>query len=480
MFDVCVIGGGPSGYAAAMRALDLGKSVCLIERSRLGGTGIRNGALSSKTLWHLSNDYARATRSDRGYRLSGLELDYNEVMRCVEEAVSEREGFFEVQAAQLSGITLCRGTATFTSPFSVKVTAAESSVEPSRIIEAKNFLIATGSTPRIPGGVEVDGTWVMTSDHIERMGHFPESLVVVGAGVVGCEYATIFANFGVKRIHIVDRQPRILPFEDEDVSELVARNFQASGIQIHRAATLRSLVRAGSGVVYEIESAEKGVERIEVERALVSIGRIANTRSLGLEEIGVKTDAMGNILTTHTQSSVPHIYAAGDVTPDVALVNIAELEGRFAVEQMFGGAPTPIRYDALSAIMFLKPEVASVGLNEIACKKQGIRYRVGVVSNLLVARNVAMRATDGFIKLVVEAAAPHKILGLRVVGPQAASTVQGTAFLIERGANLSDIEHCIHPHPAIPEGVQECARLLLGRGLFKPEVFPGLLRVAEG
>lgn len=477
MFDLCVIGGGPAGYAAAMRALDLGKTVCLIEREKLGGTGVRNGALSSKTLWHLSNDFARACRNDRGYRFDRAVVDYAEVARCVEEAVSEREGFFEVQAERLPGITFVRGTATFVSPFSVRATGKDGQV---RVVEARNFLVATGSTPRIPGGVEVDGSWIMTSDHIERMGHFPESLVVVGAGVVGCEYATIFANFGVKRIHIVDRQPRILPFEDEDVSELVARNFQASGIQIHRGASLRSLTRCEGGVAYEIESEGKGAQRIEVERALVSIGRVANTRGLGLEEVGVKLDPVGNIITTHTQSSVPHIYAAGDVTPDVALVNIAELEGRFAVEKMFGRDPTPLRYDALSAIMFLKPEVASVGLNEVACRKAGIRYRVGVVSNLLVARNVAMRATDGFIKLVVRHEAPHTILGLRVVGPQAASTVQGTAFLIEQGADLTAIEHCIHPHPAIPEGVQECARLLLGRGLFKPEVFPGLLRVGEG
>jgi dihydrolipoamide dehydrogenase len=310
---------------------------------------------------------------------------------------------------------------------------------------------------------------------------FPESMVVVGAGVVGCEYATIFANFGVKRIHIVDRQPRILPFEDEDISELVARNFEETGIRIHRAATLRTLVCHGDEVVYEIESEERGLERISVERALVSIGRVANTRSLGLAAIGVSTDPVGNIITEATRSSVPHIFAAGDVTPDVALVNIAELEGRFAIERMFECDPRPIRYEALSAIMFLKPEVASVGLNEQGCKKQGIPYRFGVISNQLVARNIAMRATDGFIKLVAGREPPHRILGLRVAGPQAASTVQGTAFLIDQGANLEDIEHCIHPHPAIPEGVQECARLLLGRGLFKPSVFgPEVLRVGEG
>jgi dihydrolipoamide dehydrogenase len=477
MFDLCVIGGGPAGYAAAMRALDLGKTVCLIERSRLGGTGVRAGALSSKTLWHLSNDVARARRSDRGYSATGFQVNYADIVKCVDDAVLEKEHLLEHQASRLEGLTVVHGTAQF-----VSANAVDVSGDLKTTVEARFFVIATGSTPRIPGGVDVDGHTIMTSDHIEQMGSFPESMVIVGAGVVGCEYATIFANLGVKQIHIVDRQPRILPFEDEDVSAVVARNFEASGIRIHRSATLKSLKRSedGESVLYEIES-EGAAASFTATRALVSIGRVPNTKLLNLQAIGVKTDPLGNILTTHTQSSVPHIYAAGDVTPDVALVNIAELEGRFAVEQMFGLNPAPIRYEALSAIMFLNPEVASVGHNELSCKKAGIRYRTGVVSNRLVARNIAMRATDGFIKLVVEHAAPHRILGLRVVGPQAASTVQGTAFLIDRGANLEDIEHCIHPHPAIPEGVQECARLLLGRSVYKPQVFgPELLRIAEG
>jgi dihydrolipoamide dehydrogenase len=360
----------------------------------------------------------------------------------------------------------------------VEVKHADGTLE---TIQARNFVIATGSKPRIPDGMPVDGDLVVTSDQIESFPHFPESMVIVGAGVIGCEYATIFSNFGKTKINLIDRQPRILPFEDEDVAEEVAASFERAGVTIHRASKLESLRIVDGKVEYVITNADGKTDTIRVERALVSIGRVPNTRDLGLEAIGVEIEKSGSIVVKDTRSTVPHIYAAGDVTMDIALVNVAELEARYAVEAMFGLSPRPIQYEALSAIMFLRPEVASVGLNETQAKEHGVKYRVAVVDNRLVSRNIAMRSTQGFVKLL---AAPDstKILGLRVVGPQASSTIQGIAFLIHMGATLEDIDHCVHPHPAIPEAVQECARMLLGRSVLKPAVWgpERLLRCGEG
>jgi hypothetical protein len=329
--------------------------------------------------------------------------------------------------------------------------------------------------------LSVDGTHVVTSDHIERLPRFPESLVIVGAGVVGCEYATIFANFGKTKVNIIDRQPRILPFEDDDVAEAVSRNFERIGITIHRESTLQSLQVQDGHVRYVLCDRDGSrCEPIDVERALISIGRVPNSQGLGLEAAGVLLDKSGGIIVKDTQSSVPHIHAAGDVTADVALVNVAELEGRHAVEAMFSAPTHKIRYDALSAIFFLSPEVAAVGLNEQQARKRGIAYRVGVLGNRLVPRTIAMRATDGFVKLLVSRDSPAKILGMRVVGPQAATAIQGIAFLIEKGGTLDDIDACVHPHPAVTEGVQECARAILGRSVLKPGAFvPSLLRVDE-
>ncbi|HEY8078255.1 MAG TPA: FAD-dependent oxidoreductase, partial [Labilithrix sp.] len=241
-FDLCVLGAGPAGYAAAMRAHDLGKRVALVERGQIGGAGIHCGALSSKTMWHLSNDYAIAKRTDRGYRSSGgVEVKYPDVIKCVETAVRERQELLEHQLARLAAsgtLTRVSGAARFLTPTSIEVKAADGTLTK---IDATNFLVATGSRPRIPDGIPVDGDVVVTSDGIESWKRFPDSMVVVGAGVVGCEYATCFANFGWTKINVIDRQPRILPFEDEDVAEEIARNFEASGITIHRASKLESL-----------------------------------------------------------------------------------------------------------------------------------------------------------------------------------------------------------------------------------------------
>jgi dihydrolipoamide dehydrogenase len=484
-FDLCILGAGPAGYAAAMRAHDLGKRVVLIERQSVGGAGIHRGALSSKTLWQLSNDYARAVSTDRGYCLGDVHVSFKDVIGCVDEATTERESLYlyqlgKLQIANASGgaVEYIRGEASFVSAREVAVRSSNGQVQH---IRASYFLIATGSRPRIPDNIVVDGTIVMTSDQIETQVEFPKSLVIVGAGVVGCEYATIFANYAQTAISIIDKQPRILPFEDEDVAEIVAKRFEAAGVTIHRQSKLKSLVVEAGMVHYAVETPDGSVSTHVVERALISIGRVPNVEKLHLENAGVALETSGGIRVTQTQTTAPNIYAAGDVTADVALVNIAELEGRHAVESMFGLAPAPLRYDGLSTIMFLSPEVASCGLNEQLAKKQGIPYRVGVVHNQLVTRNIAMRSTAGFVKLVTAREAPYRILGLRVVGPQASSTIQAAAFLVDRGAPVGEIEHCLHPHPAVPEGVQECARLLLGRSLHKPEVFGDtLLRVAEG
>lgn len=481
-WDLCVLGAGPAGFAAAMRAHDLGKRVVIVEQAQTGGAGIHSGALSSKTMWHLSNDFACASASDRGYRaIGGLDVSYAMVIESVRAAVTERRTLLDRQLERLGAagnVAVVRGTARFVDPHSVEVKLADGTLQK---IEATNFVLATGSKPRIPEGMPVDGDLVVTSDHIESFPHFPDSMVIVGAGVIGCEYATIFANFGKTKINIIDRQPRILPFEDEDVAEEVAQSFERAGVTIHRSSKLESLRVVDGKVEYVVTNAEGKTETIRVERALVSIGRVPNTRELNLEAIGVQLEKNGSVVVQDCRSTVPHIYAAGDVTMDIALVNVAELEARYAVEAMFGLKPRPIQYEALSAIMFLRPEVASVGLNEIQAKEKKVPYRVGVVDNQLVSRNIAMRATNGFVKLLA-ARDSSKILGLRVVGPQASSTIQGIAFLIHMGATLDDIDHCVHPHPAIPEAVQECARMLLGRSVMKPEVWGAerLLRCGEG
>jgi dihydrolipoamide dehydrogenase len=476
---VVILGAGPGGYAAAMRCHDLGIPVVLVEADRVGGAGIHRGALSSKTWWHLANDYARACSRDRGFRMTVEAPSFMGIAREVDEAVGERRSILEEQLRALEGdgdgFRVLRGRGRLVGERRVCVHHADGS---ETFVEGRAVILATGSTPRIPSAYPVDGTRIVTSDTLDDWTDFPERLLVIGAGVVGCEFATVFARFGRTRVDLVDRQPRILPFEDDDVSTHVTGAFEALGVRVHGGARVETLRVDGDEVEATLHVGDE-VRIVRADRCLIAAGRAPRTEGLGLANVGVSLTSNGSLAVEGTRvAGTSWLYAVGDLTADVALVNVAELEGRHAAESIANLAPSPIPFDAISSIYFLHPEVASVGLGERAARERGIPVRVAVVANRLVARNVSMRATGGFLKLI--ASPQGHILGLRAVGPQASSAAQGIALLIDRGATLRELARCIHPHPAVPEGLQECARLLLGESIHKPQVFgPELLAVRE-
>jgi dihydrolipoamide dehydrogenase len=344
-------------------------------------------------------------------------------------------------------------------------------------ISADRFLIAVGSKPRVPPGITVDGERVVTSDQIEHVAELPRRLAIVGAGVVGCEYATMFAQLGHTAVELFDRQDRILPFEDADVSAVVASRFAEIGVTVHRKARIDRITRDGDSVEIAWRDADERACSARYDRVLVATGRAPALAGLDVERAGLAIAPDGGLATTSTRTAVPHIWAAGDVTPELMLANLAELEARHAVEAMRGLQPPPIVYQAQSAIYFLSPEVGAVGLDEQGCRKSGIAYRAAVVSNRLNRRNLAMRSTAGFVKLL--AGPDNQLLGLRVVGPQAGTCIQGVALLIGERGTLEDIDRCVHPHPAVTEGVLEAARLLLDRSIYKPDAMGELCAVTE-
>jgi dihydrolipoamide dehydrogenase len=476
-FDVCVLGAGPAGVAGAIRAADLGKRVALIDGGPLGGAGVFDGALSSKTLWHLANDFARARRCDRGYDGGACVLSWSAVRAEVAAACRTAQQLLERQLAALATPAAGRGTVTriagrarFVARDVVDAGGAQ--------VAADRFLVAVGARPRVPGNIAVDGVRVLTSDHVEHLDALPGRLAIIGAGVVGCEYATVFAQFGATEVELFDRQPRILPFEDEDVSAVVAARFAAIGVHVHRKASIDRVEVTGDEVEIAWTDEHGAAQRRRYDRVLVATGRAPASADLGLALAGVTVDKGGGIVVEGTRTAAPHVWAAGDITPDLMLANLAELEARHAIEDMFGLAPWPIVHEAQSAIYFLSPEVAAVGLNEQLARAKGIPYRAALVSNTLNRRNLAMRATTGFVKLL--ARPDGRLLGLRVVGPQAGTCIQGVALLIGQGGTLDDVVRCVHPHPAVTEGVLEAARLLLGTSLFKPDAMDGACRIVTG
>jgi len=472
-YDVCVIGGGPSGYAAAMRALDLKKKVLLIEKDKLGGAGVYNGALSSKTFWELAKDAAGYRKNTNKFGKGTYEVNFKDIIAEVFKAQSERNAQLETQintiksSEHLGDLEFAQGFASLISKNEIKI----ESEGKSEVVFSTNIVLATGSRPRKLPNIPIDEKIIFTSDGVNDLDHFPESMVILGAGVIGCEFATIFSNFGYTKVNIIDKTERILPFEDADVSSVIENNLEANGVTIHRNSQLVRMEIKNGKVEYELEYKGGKTEVFIVEKALVSVGRVPNVEGLGLEQIGIKLTDRGGIADNDTQTDVPNIYAVGDLTADIALVNVGELEGRHAVEKMYGKSKKVLSHDNISTIMFLSPEVSGVGMNETEAQKRKIPYKVVSLNYSTIPRAIAMRNKDGFFKILVTNDKEMKILGMRAIGVHASSAIQAVALLISMNKGVQELAELIHPHPSIIEGVQECIRMLLGKSILKPQVF---------
>lgn len=469
-YDVCVIGAGPSGYASAMRAVDFGKRVLLIEKAKLGGAGIHQGALWSKTWWELSREAYSIRKNGVALSINPPKFSYENIHDEVHRAVEDRQ---DTLAHHMNNINVSYGSEIFTyvqgsaklkSKHQIEITTEDHV----RTVESEYIIIATGSRPRLLDHIPIDEEHIFTSDGLGNLDHFPKNMVILGAGVIGCEFATIFSNFGHTKVHLIDKGDRILPFEDEDVVKIIEHNLEAKGVLIHRNSKLINMAVEGGKVIYTLEYNDGPKEVFMVEKALISVGRVPNYQDLFDEKLSLEIDKRG-IIDKDTQTSVPNIYAVGDITADVSLVNVGELEGRHAVEKIYGD-PEPLIYENISAIMFLSPEVAGVGMNEQQAKAKNLSYRVVSLDYSCIPRAVAMRNTQGFIKIIVTDDDTMNVLGMRVIGEHASSAIQAAALLISMGQGIRALAELIHPHPSIIEGIQECCRMLLGKSMLKPSV----------
>ena len=476
-FDLVVIGAGPSGYAAAMRALDFKKRTLLIEKDKVGGAGVTNGALSSKTWWELSRETASFRKNLKRFNIQVPSINYKEIQGEVVRAVKERKGMLEEHMQLMKDsdftdlLTFKKGRAKLLNQHEIQIETEDSSPE---VVWGDYIVLATGSRPRYLPELPIDENIVMTSDGIESMEDFPESMVIVGAGVIGCEYATIFSGFGKTKVSLIDKGARILPFEDEDVVRVIERNMENSGVLVHRNSHLIRMEIKNGRVEYELEYDDGTKGTFNVEKALVAVGRVPNYEDLWDANIPINMSKRG-IEDNDTQTNVSNIYAVGDVTSDISLVNVGELEGRYAVEKIFGSPKRTLVYENISTIMFLNPEVAGVGLNEMQAKEKGLDYKVVTLDYSCIPRAIAKRNTQGFIKLMVTNAEPMKILGVKIIGNHASSAIQAIALLIFMDKGIEELAECVHPHPSITEGVQECVRMLLGTTMLKPDALKGQL-----
>ncbi len=486
-FDLIVIGSGPAGYSSAMRALDYGLNICIVEGSHLGGAGVMNGALTSKTMYELSMDYSVAARTDRGFRAGSLSVDFTQVIKTVLQAAKEKQYQILSQIETFSkgrshhgSLSLVKGWAKFLDPYTISVTDQSSTKK----LKAKNFIIATGAKPRKAPGLEIDHERIIDSDDILNLRKFPEKMLIIGSGIIGCEFATIFSNFKQTEVHLLDRANRVLPNEDDDVSNFVAKNLEDNGVIVHHTAHLRTIKKYDTHLEVILDYDAGNSRVIEVDVALVAIGRVPNSDNLGLENIGVTTTERGTIniaddCVLRDGNNQCHIYAAGDITGHTQLYSIAEFQGRLAAEKIADTPCYPLDYSHMSTLMFFKPELASVGLNEKQLRAHKIPHKVAYYSNQLINRAIAMRATNGFVKIIVSNEDEPRILGMRAAGPQASAYIVSVAHLIKQGNSLQEVLKIFYPHPSVAEGIQECLRTLSGKSIFKPEAFPDLINFKE-
>lgn len=451
-FDVLVIGAGPGGMAAATRAALRGLKVGLVNGQHLWGYGI-HGAYKSKGMYELAKDHLVACKPDRGYLPADQQIDFSQVQTQLLEGSAELEALYQEQIGLL-GITEFKGFGSFVDPHTVSVEGAT--------FYGSHIVIATGTSPKWLPGIQRGHERIMSSDEIVSLTRLPESLLILGAGIIGCEFASIFNSFGC-RITMLDARPEILSHEDDDIVEFLTENFRTNDIRIIHSARLESMSVEDDQVVTTLEDGS----RIETERALVSVGRIACTAALNLDDAGVATDDSGFIpVNPHCQTNVEHIYAVGDVGRresdiDLALVHVAEAEGNIAVNHILGGEE-PLPMEHIPFIIFTIPLIAGAGENENSARRKYGDVRIARLNNVRNHRAHAMRSFAGFVKLIVGPEGDDRILGVRACGPQADSLIGEVSLCIQHKLPYTYLMDAIHAHPSLSESLHNAARMLAG------------------
>jgi dihydrolipoamide dehydrogenase len=456
-YDVVVIGAGPGGYVAAIRAAQLGfKTACVEKRATLGGTCLNVGCIPSKALLAASERFeaARDHFSDFGIKLAGVELDLpgmqghrNKVVKANVDGVA--------YLFKKNKIDWLKGTAKFKN-------ASTLDVEGVGEVTAKHIIIATGSEVATLPGLEIDEKKIVSSTGGLELTAVPKKLVVIGGGYIGLELGTVWQRLGAE-VTVVEFLDRILPGMDGEVSKQMQRILSKQGLQFKLSTKVTSAKSSKNGVTLTVEPAAGGkAETIEADIVLVAVGRRPYADGLGLEAAGVQLDERKRIKTDHQfRTTAPNVYAIGDVIAGPMLAHKAEDEG-VAVAEIIAGQKPHIDYDAIPGVVYTFPEVASVGKTEEQLKQDGVAYKVGKFPFTANGRARAINATDGFVKILADATT-DRVLGCHIIGAEAGTLIQEVVLAMEFGGSSEDIARTCHPHPTLEEAVKEAALAVDGR-----------------
>ena len=453
VYDVGIIGGGPGGYVAAIKAAQLGGSVCLIEKDELGGTCLNRGCIPTKTLYSVAH-LAEQVHNTQIFNIQNATVDYSKTLEHKTQVIEKLKGGI-AQLLKANKIQTLNGTATLTDRNTIGI---EKSDGTSQQISVKNVIIATGSEPADPPLYKIDEDDILTTTGILNLTEIPESLLIVGGGVSGCEFASIYSALGCN-VTIVELLPTILATEDVQVIRHVQLFMKRKGIKFHTEAKITQISKTESGVTASLESGEE----LTAQKLLVSIGRRFNSEGLGLEKVGVKTENGKILVNEKMETNIPGVYAVGDVASRYLLAHVASAEGKVAAENCMGKL-TEMDYQVIPWCVFTLPEIGHVGMTEKEATDEGYEVKVGRFPYAASGMALGMSESDGFVKTIADVDGGD-ILGVHVVGVHASTLIHEAAVAVRVGASAKDIAHTVHAHPTLSEMVMESAEAAYDRAI---------------
>lgn len=469
-YDLVILGGGTGGYVAAIRAAQLGLKTAIVEKEKLGGTCLHKGCIPSKALLRSAEVYrtAKDEAVKFGIVVSGVSLQFNKVQdrktAVVEQLYKGVESLMKKGKIDVyKGIGRILGPSIFSPmPGTISVEMADGSEN--EMLIPTNVLIATGSRPRGMDGIDVDGLVVMNSDHALQMGDLPKSIIIVGGGVIGIEWASMLIDFGVE-VTVLEYGARILSTEDEDISREVTKLLENRGIRIVTNANVlaETCEKQQESVSIQVEVAGESIS-FKAERMLLSIGRQANIEGIGLENTEIEIKAGTINVQDSYQTKELHIYAIGDCIGGLQLAHVASHEGIAAVEHMVNGKVHPLNPVKIARCVYSFPEVASIGLTEKQANEQGFDVKIGKFPFKGIGKAIVYGETDGFVKIVADCKTDD-ILGVHMVGPHVTDLISEAALASVLDATPWEIGQTIHPHPSLSETIGEAALSVEGRAI---------------
>lgn len=449
-YDVLVIGGGPGGYTAAIRAAQLGLKTGCVEAENLGGICLNWGCIPSKALLYNAGLVYTVTEraKELGFKFDNFSADYSVAVersrQVVQRLVTGVGGLFKKY-----GVEHIKGRGVLTGPRTVKVGDTS--------YEAKNFIVATGARPRSLPGIEIDGKDVQSYREAIVDTTVPTSIVIVGAGAVGLEFGYVYHSYGAD-VTIVEFLPHLAPLEDEEISTELERAYRRRGINFRVGTKVTGVEKRDGKLHVQVEPTRGGEsETIETDRVLMAVGVAPNSNEIGLESAGVETDRHGFItIDEQMRTNVPNIYAIGDVTGKVLLAHVAAHQGILAAEVIAGNSIHPLEYEMMPRATYCQPQIASMGLTEAQCKERGIEYNVGRFPFMANGKALGQGEREGFVKIIADARY-SEILGAHMIGPEVTELIAEFTLARTLESTPNEIAHAVHPHPTLSEVIGEAA-----------------------